>query len=181
MYDLTDPQLDVLIVAYYEKVGLAFDGRTDGEVFIEECCRHLVNLELVRYTAMAREVIAVRSWSSPSGLIVTKYPGPTTYKAAAITKEGKRVVEKVATSRRIEACIAMSSPDTAKALASTLSTEELPLLLASECEFVRNAAKGRLIALGKEDQVKEDSGGRIYFIDPRGGHVACITGIADGP
>jgi len=173
--DLTDLQLNVLIVVYYAKVGVALN--EPSQVDWGDSCKFLVDAGLIRYTGMMRDTITIRSWSSP--MIVEKLPGPITYTAAAITEKGKKLVEDIGTARKVEACIAMESSDTARALADSLSAEELPLLLASNCEFVRDAAKDRLTALGNGIRVEEDSGGKMYLIDLQGGHVVCIKGLSD--
>ena len=172
--DLTDLHLNVLIVVYYAKVAVALD--EPSRVAWGDSCAFLVDAGLMRYTAMMRDTIAIHSFSSP---MLTRMPGPIMHTAAAITEEGKRLVADTGVARRIEACIAMESPDTAKALAGSLSAEELPPLLASDCEFVRDAAKNRLTVLGDSEQVEEDSGGKMYFIDLQGGCVACIKGLAN--
>jgi len=112
-------------------------------------------------------------------MLVERVPGPTIHIAVAATEEGQELVAGMNIARKVEACVAMGDIEATKALANSLSMEELPPLLASDCGFVRSAAKDRLTALGDDTQVEKDSGGKMYFIDVHGGHVACIKGLAN--
>lgn len=168
--DLTDLHLNILVTAYYADGSV----RTDD---LRDTYRFLVDLGLIRYTAIARQMCGM--YLAPSPTLAISEPGSGVYPAVAVTEKGQELVADMGVARKVEACIVMGDIEATKALAGSLPMEELPPLLASDCGFVRDAAKDRLTVLQSPLLPAGNNNGKVYFIDLQGGSIACIKGLSN--